>query len=244
MERLDIYSLEEYNDIMRRKLISRNHKDYSKKLGSRASIFEEEEKETLLPLPVLDFKAYEEKDATVWRDLHVQYNCAFYSTPVDCVGKVVKVRASNDRIRIYFNGNLVAEHKPAVRKWQKCTLKEHIPGEGEDLHGAYSSKELISWAEKFGPNTVRWVQIELGRFEFEVQSYRPITSVLRMLNKYSSKVAESASEAALASSVFTVKGYKSILSAKSKMHPAKTRSVDLNDVFCTHEESEGMDYEI
>jgi hypothetical protein len=60
-----------------------------------------------------------------------------------------------------------------------------------------------------------------------------------MLNKYSSKVAESASEAAIASSVFTVKGYKSILSAKARLQPAKTRPVNLNDVFCAHEEKEG-----
>lgn len=236
MESLDIYSLEEYNDILRRKLIARNHKDYSKKLGSRASIFEEEERDTLLPLPALEYKSYDERSATVWRDCHIQYNCAFYSVPVGLVGKEVKVRAANDLIRVYFKEKLVAEHKPAVRKWQKCTLKEHLPGKGEDLHGAYSGEELIRWAEKFGPHTVQWVQIELGRFEFEVQSYRPITAVLRMLNKHNSKTAESASEAAIASSVFTVKGYKSILSAKSKGKPIKTCPVNLNDVFCAHEE--------
>ena len=74
MERLDIYSLQEYNDIMRRKLIARNAKDYSKKLGSRTSIFEAEEKETLLPLPVLQYRSYEEKTATVWRDFHIHKN--------------------------------------------------------------------------------------------------------------------------------------------------------------------------
>ena len=72
MEGLDIYSLQEYNDIMRRKLIARNNKAYSKKLGSRASIFEAEEKQALLPLPVLKYKSYDEKEATVWRDFHVK----------------------------------------------------------------------------------------------------------------------------------------------------------------------------
>ena len=72
MEGLDIYSLQEYNDIMRRKLIVGNNKAYSKKLGSRASIFEAEEKQALLPLPVLKYKSYDEKEATVWRDFHVK----------------------------------------------------------------------------------------------------------------------------------------------------------------------------
>ena len=49
--------------------------------------------------------------------------------------------------------------------------------------------------------------------------------------------------AALASSVFTVKGYKSILSAQSKMYSAKEPQINLNDVFCTHTEKEDLNYE-
>ena len=242
MERLDIYSLQDYNDIMRRKLIARNARDYSKKLGSRVTIFESEEKQALLPLPALQFKSYDEKEATVWRDFHIQYDCAFYSVPVRYVGKKVTVKATNELIRIYYHEKLIAEHRRAVRKWQKSTLQAHIPGKGVDLHGAYSADELISWAGKFGPFTVRWVKAELGRFEFEVQSYRPVTSVLRVLNRYTPEAAERASEAALAASVFTVKGYKSILSAQSRLHPAKEKRVNLNDVFCAHEEKEGSGY--
>lgn len=241
MERLDIYSLQEFNDIMRRKLIARNAKNYSKKLGSRTSIFEAEEKEMLLPLPVLQYQTYDEKEATVWRDFHIQYDCAFYSVPVQYVGHKVTVKATNDTIRVFDKEKLIAEHKRAVRKWQRSTLKDHIPGKGSNLHGAYSAEELINWAEKFGSFTVQWVKAELRRFEFEVQSYRPITSVLRILNKYSSEAAERASEAALASSVFTVKGYKSILSAQSKLHPEKKKKIDLNDIFCAHDEEVSTD---
>ena len=107
------------------------------------------------------------------------------------------------------------------------------------MHGAYSAAELTDWAEKFGPYTVRWVKAVLGRYEFEVQSYRPISAVLRTLNRYSSDVAEKASEAAYVSSVFTVKGFKSILSAQSKRHPTeKKKQVNLNDIFCAHSEEE------
>lgn len=238
MERLDIYSLKEYNDIMRLKLIARNARDYSKKLGSRTSIFEAEERSHLLPLPALSFQSYDEKEATVWRDFHIQYDCAFYSVPVRYVGKKVTVKATEDQVRIYYSDKLIAEHKRAVRKWQKSTLEEHIPGKGSELHGAYSADELIQWSEKFGPFTVRWVKAELGRFEFEVQAYRPITSVLRILNRYRPEAAERASETALASSVFTVKGFKSILSAQSRLYPVKEDRVDLNDIFCVHEEED------
>ena len=81
----------------------------------------------------------------------------------------------------------------------------------------------------------------MGRFEFEVQSYRPITSVLRTLNRYQPEAAERASEAAICSSIFTVKGFKSILSAQSKLHPTKAKSPNLNDIFCAHNEEGTID---
>ena len=241
MENLDIFSLSEFNEIMRRKLIARNAKEYSKKYGSRISIFESEEKDSLLPLPTLQFKSYDEKEAVVWRDFHIQYDCAFYSVPVQFVGKTVSVKATTNIVRIYESGRLIAEHPRATRKWMRSTQKEHIPGKGSNLYGAYSSDELVGWANKFGPFTVQWVKTELGKFEFEVQAYRPVTSILRLLNRYDSEIAEKASEAALASSVFTVKGYKSILGGLSKRSTAKEKRIDLNEVFCVHNEEVSAD---
>jgi hypothetical protein len=172
----------------------------------------------------------------VWRDFHIQYDCAFYSVPVQYIGHKVTVKASKDSIQIFEGSKLIAEHPRATRKWQRSTQQAHIPSNGVNLNGAYSANELIEWAEKFGPNTVRWVKTELGRFEFEVQSYRPITSVLRVLNRYNSEIAERASEAAVDASVLTVKGFKSILSAQTRIHPAQEKRPDLNDIFCSHVE--------
>ena len=239
MNSLDIHSLSEFNAIMKMKLIDRNARDYSKKMGSRLSIFENEEKDMLLSLPVQSFQTYDKKEATVWRDFHIQYDSAFYSVPVQYVGQKVTVKATTDTVRIYSGEKLIAEHKRAIRKWQRLTQKEHIPGKGIDLHGAYSSEELLLWAEKFGPFTVKWVTIELGRFEYEVQSYRPITSILRILNKYGAEAAEHASEAALAAGIFTVKGYKNILGAQVKSNSTNTNQMDLNDIFCSHDEWDG-----
>ena len=66
-------------------------------------------------------------------------------------------------------------------------------------------------------------------------------AVLRTLNRYSPEVAERASEAAYVSSAFTVKGFKSILSAQAKQHPVeKKKQVNLNDIFCAHSGEEGF----
>ena len=67
MEKLDIYSLDEFNSILRKKLARRLARPFTKRYGSRTSIFEEEEKKTLLPLPVAGYHSYTEREAAVGR---------------------------------------------------------------------------------------------------------------------------------------------------------------------------------
>lgn len=239
MDRLDIFSLQDFNDILQKKVISRNARAYSKRLGSRAEIFEAEEHDTLLPLPTLAYQSFEQREASVWRDFHIQFCSAFYSVPAAYVGQKVIVKANSEKVYIYDRQNrLIAEHDRAQRKWQRKTLPEHIPGKETEQYGAYSSEALCRWARQFGSFTEQWVRNELGRFEFEVQAYRPIVSVLRTLNGYGAAAAERASEAAIAAAVYNVKGYKSILSAQAKEHPDKLKTAALNDLFCAHSENE------
>lgn len=88
---------------------------------------------------------------------------------------------------------------------------------------------------KFGPFTEKWIRAELGRFKYEVQAYRPATTVLRLLNRHSS-VAERTSEIAIESNIFTVKGFRSILSAQERKHVEETApEPDLNSLFCSHD---------
>lgn len=240
MNRLDISSLREFNEILLKKVAAVNARPYSKKLGSRTEIFESEEKETLLVLPVVNYRVYDEKEASVGRDFHIQYCSAFYSVPVRYVGSKVTVRATADTVYIYDKEKrLIAEHRRAIRKWQRQTLLEHIPNASADLHGAYSTEGLMNWARRFGSYTERWVKNELKRFEFEVQAYRPIISVLHALDAHSSSVAEAASKAAVESAVYSVKGFKSILSVEAKHGAAAASSkTDLNDLFCSHGEED------
>lgn len=187
----------------------------------------------------MNYRSYDEREATVWRDFHIQYDSAFYSVPVEFVGSKVTVRATSDTVCIYDSKKrLIARHERAVRKWQKRTDPDHIPNSFADLHGAYSTESLLSWARQFGTYTETWVKNELKRFEFEVQAYRPITSVLRALNTYPSSVAEKASKAALESAIYTVKGFKSILSVEARHAKASSAKLNYNDLFCTHEEED------
>ena len=236
MNGLDIYTLSDFNDILLRKVISRNARPYSKKMGSRTEIFEQEERQELLPLPTMNYRSYVEKEATVWRDYHIQFECAFYSVPAKYIGNKVRVRANSDEVRILDGQNhLIAEHRRAVRKWERITDPSHVPDYGTAGDGAYSTPEILTWARKFGPFTEKWITSVLGRFQYEVQGYRPATTVLRLLNRHPA-VAERTSETAIESNVYTVKGYRSILSAQERRHQEQSSpEPDLNSLFCCHD---------
>ena len=60
------------------------------------------------------------------------------------------MKATTDTVRIYSGDRLIAEHKRAVRKWQRSTQQEHVPGQGTNLHGAYSAEELMYYILAYG----------------------------------------------------------------------------------------------
>jgi hypothetical protein len=119
--------------------VEKNANDWSKKEGSRLSLFLADEKPRLQPLPDSPFHRIIEKPAVVSRDFHLQYSNAFYSVPVDYVGKTVTVRDDGTTIRIYSDkGKLIAEHRKAVKKWQRCTDEKHISKGHDHDNKAYS----------------------------------------------------------------------------------------------------------
>ena len=174
MARLDIFTLHEFNSILHRKLARRLAKPYTKRYGARASVFDEEEKTTLLPLPVAGYHSYTEKEAAVGRDGYIQYSSAFYSVPPSFIKKKVIVRESEGRLYIYDDRRqLIAEHDKAVRKWQRVTSEEHRKADLA-LYGGYSREEFDDRARSIGPAMFTWVQAVKDRCDCFADSYRTL----------------------------------------------------------------------
>lgn len=73
------FSLTELNDAIADKLAEFNAKPFQKKPGSRLSVFMEEEKALLLPLPKAHYELAVWKIATVQFNYHISVNGMFYS---------------------------------------------------------------------------------------------------------------------------------------------------------------------
>ena len=84
------YSLEELNRAIRQKLQEFNDRPFTRRDGSRSTLFLEE-KPYLLPLPAYRFEMPEVKEASVQYNYHVFYDTMFYSVPYNYIRKKVTI---------------------------------------------------------------------------------------------------------------------------------------------------------
>ena len=237
LEKLDIYSLDEFNSILRKKLARRLARPFSKRYGSRTSIFEDEEKKTLLPLPVAGYHSYTEREAAVGRDGYIQYSCAFYSVPPQYIKKKVIARSYEGRLYVYDDHRtLIAEHPIASRKWQRVTDPEHQRYDIA-LYGGYSKTEFDNAARSIGSGMYEWVQQVKSRWECEADSYRTLLGAFSWIKRFPADIAEAAAQQALHSGIFSVRGFKAIVS-RCIADSEKTRQEkqNLNSIYIAHKE--------
>lgn len=236
MARLDMFSLEEFNRILARKLERRLARPYTKRYGSRTSIFEEEEKDTLHPLPATGFNSCREREAAVGRDGYIQYCNAYYSVPPRYIKKKVIVREIDGVLSIYDDArNLIAEHGKAVRKWQRVSVPEHQKHDLA-LYGGYSSNEFDDSARSIGPSMHSWVRTVKARHDNAADSYRTLLGVFSFIRKFPADLVEKAAADALRVGVCSARGFKAFISdhmAEQEKDDARGSSID--DIYISHE---------
>lgn len=81
MEEMTFYSLEELNRVLRQKVAEENHRNFEGLSYSSADLFIQEEKETLLPLPLNKFEYLERKTVKVAQDFSFTFDKVHYSMP-------------------------------------------------------------------------------------------------------------------------------------------------------------------
>lgn len=242
LSQIRCHSLAEFNRLLHAKMKTVLQRPYSKRTGSRFQIFMDEEQKMLLPLPLCEYQSYVEKKAVVSRDSHIQFDCAYYSVPVEHIKQTVIVRATETMVTIYTEKRtLIAEHYRALHKWQRRSKEEHFPG-GNTGEKGYSRAGFIERAKAYGAEMVEWCNGALDRFEFEVQGYRTVVAVLSKLSSYHPDVVKEAAKIALSSSIFSTKGFNTIAgnlqAERLENLSSKQVQMNLNSLYCSHAQGE------
>jgi len=191
------FSLRELNTAIHEKLSEFNRKPFQKKPGSRLSVFLEEEKPALMPLPATPYELALWKTATVQFNYHISVEKMHYSVPYEYIKHKVDVRMTRTMIEVFFNNHRIASH---IRKYgrvgQYSTIVEHMP-EDHKSYTTWNAERFISWATDIGPNTAIVVKAILAAHKIQQQGYKSCMGLLKLADKYSVLRLEEACKKAL-----------------------------------------------
>ena len=214
-------SLREQNEAIWDRLYEFNHKPFQKKMGSRASAFEEE-RVFLLPLPSTPFELAVWKVATVQYNYHVSVESMNYSVPYEYIKQQVQVRLTRSVVEIFFGENRIASHPRLYgRPNQYSTNEEHMPPEHKK-YLEWTGERFIRWAEQIGDNTAAVVRLFLSAYKVEQQGYKSCMALLKSADKYSAERLEAACKKALSfTSSPSLKSIQTILKSGQDKLPAE-----------------------
>jgi len=207
------FSLTALNQAIREKLEAFNRKPFQKKEGSRLSVFLEQEKPFLQPLPGTPYELATWKIATVQLNYHIAVDKMNYSVPYEYIKRKVDVRVTRQVIEVFFNNHRICSH-PRLYGYpgQYSTMEAHMPPD----HQAYvqwNADRFIAWARKIGPNTETTVKAILSSHKVEQQGYKSCLALIKLADRYSVIRLEAACKRALFyTPVPSYKSVKAILS--------------------------------
>ena len=236
------FSLQELNAAIKEKLHAFNSKPFQKREGSRTSIFLEEEKSLLLPLPTNPYELAVWKQATVQFNYHITVDKMHYSVPYEYIKHMVDVRVTRNVIEVFYHNHRICSHPRLYgRAGQYSTNDAHMP-EDHQNYLQWNAERFLSWAEKIGPNTNITIKSILSSHKVEQQGYRSCMALLKLADKYSVPRLEAACKKALSYTPHpSFKSVKTILSTgQDKVTEEQTAKT--NDDSANYGFTRGADY--
>lgn len=224
------FSLAELNQEIKRRLKKYNAANFEKKQGSRRSLFLEEEKPLLAPLPATPYELAEYRTATVQFNYHIAVDKMYYSVPYQYIKDKVDVRMTDTTIEIFKDHKRIASHKRLHgRPGQYSTVLEHMPPDHQK-YLEWNGDRFRKWAETIGINTYKVVDGLLTSGGVEQQSYRACMGLLKLAERKSPQRLEKACAKALQfSNRPSYKSIKNILASEKAVPEEKSAGKNQDD---------------
>lgn len=179
------FSLEELNHAIRQKLDEHNKAPFTKREGSRYSVFQSQEKAFLHKLPTARFELAQWRAATVQYNYHISVEKMQYSVPYEYIKQKVDVRLTKNMVEVFYNQNRIASHRRLYgHPGQYSTVEAHMP-EDHQKYLQWDGDRFIRWAESIGPATAITVKGILTSHNIQQQGYKSCMGLLKLADKYS-----------------------------------------------------------
>ena len=191
------FSVTELNEAVAVKLLEYNEKPFQKTPGNRLSIFSEEEKEYLQPLPTERYELAVWKKVICGYNYHILIDTNYYSVPYEFIKYELDVRLTSTTVEVFFNNLRIGSHPRIHGKiGVYSTIPEHMP-EKHRKYTQWDSESFISWAETIGEHAKITVKSILSSHKVEQQGYRACLGIMKLCDKHGIERLERACEKAL-----------------------------------------------
>ena len=184
---------------------TRIHGTTRKQVGK---VFEEGERQALLPLPVNRFPYFHEAKRSVHRDGHIEVDKSYYSVPPEYLGREVWARWDGHLVRIFDSRMEPITLHSKAEPGQFRTRPEHI-----HPHKISGMERGTTWLLRkvsiIGPHTDQWAQAMLANRG--IRGIRVLQGMLSLMNRHPYKCIEQACEIALSHHTFRLRTIREII---------------------------------
>lgn len=182
---------------------------------SRRLQFEEIERGTLSPLPMLRYEFKKQSHATVMKNGHVNLSIDkhYYSVPYRFIGKKVKLLFSGTVVEIYYRYERIALHKRVKSPYNYSTEKEHLASTHRFLT-EWTPDKFVEWASSIHDDVRLYILKILDRKQHPEQAYRSCIGILSFAKKAGEQRLIGACQRALSYGIYSYKIIQMILEKK------------------------------
>jgi transposase len=178
------YSLEELNVALMQETDKMNNETMQSYGVSRKELFEQSEKDLLIPLPERPFELKKQYYLKVQNNGHVQISSLkqYFSVPYQFTGKQVVVIATAGLIHIYHEGVCIATHtsNPTVRYH---TQRDHMPSSHQQYLDGMNPEKLIQRAEQISSEVGLVIKTVLEKQIYPEQAYKACNGILSLIKE-------------------------------------------------------------
>ena len=209
----EFFTLEELNEAIVIALEEHNNQILTGKDYSRRKQFEDIERATLLPLPLLRYEFKKQQYSTVFKHGHISLSADkhFYSVPYSFIGKKVKVMYTRYTVEIFYEYERIALHKRKLLSPYKYTTdKEHLPASHRFINDL-SPERFLSQAEEIHKDVRLFIAKILYEKKHKEQAYKVCLGVLGFAKKVGNERLTKACQRALDYGIYKYSTIRNIL---------------------------------
>jgi transposase len=170
-------------------------------------LFEQEEKEKLIKLPLIAYRLPRVGQRTVYRDCHVYIEYNYYSVPYKYVGKDVDIEIDTKLVRISYQGEQIALHQLCDGKGKFSTDESHYPEYKKFNLAEYQNTYQTKMAA-IGNHALKLFEILLEQQPYHW--YQTTKGILSLRNTYSDSIINLSCQRALVYGAICYRQIKSI----------------------------------